>query len=432
MGLRMRRITISFLICMLLIASLTPIVESVTKTKETIYNSNIEFDLNTFNGYAEKPIWNVGDKWEYYFSFNVNMNEEGTNAEIDLSIDNIELVIEEETEDTYNLTVDGDIVGYFSFKATGVPRIRGSLQNTIMNGYLIVDKDFSIKNASLYIDGTLKVSIVPVTIDIDLNVTCNPPITLIDFPLYVGKEWLTNPSIVNIFGVINLPGLKNIPGMPEDVPDKFPIEETIDNEMTEVSCTDFENISIQSLGKYEAYKIESINKTNYYSPVLGNFIEIVSPPNNYTTVEFYLHSTNYTVPGAPNIPRKPEGINKGKPGTAFEYSTSTIDNENDDIYYLFDWDDGSNSGWLGPYPSGETINKSHTWLKKGSYSVSVKAKDTEDHESRWSEILYVSMPKVKQYNLLQKLFDFLYEHFSIIKQFFSNVQYFLEEFFLQE
>jgi len=34
MGLRMRRITISFLICMLLIASLTPIVESVTKTKE--------------------------------------------------------------------------------------------------------------------------------------------------------------------------------------------------------------------------------------------------------------------------------------------------------------------------------------------------------------------------------------------------------------
>jgi hypothetical protein len=422
---------ISILIIIIFIASLTPIVESVTKTKDNIYNSNVEIDINTVNSYAEKPIWNVGDKWEYFFSFNVKVNEEGTDAEIDLLIYNIELVVEEKTEDTYNLTLNGDINGDFSFKTTGFPRIRGGLQNTAMHGFLIFDKDFSIKNASLYIDGTLKVSIVPVTIDIELNVTFNPPITLIDFPLYVGKEWLTNPSVVHIFGVINLPGLKNIPGIPEDVPDNFPIDETIFNEMSNVSCTDLENITVAGLGKYETYKIESVNKTNYYSPVLGNFVEIVSPPNDYTRVSFYLQSTNYTVPGAPNIPSKPEGINKGKPGTAFVYSTSTIDNENDSIYYLFDWDDGSNSGWLGPYPSGETINTSKTWSNKGSYSVRVKAKDTEGHESRWSEVLYVSMPKVKRYHLLQSLFDFLYEHFPIIKQILSNVQSFLEKLFLQ-
>ena len=246
-----------------------------------------------------------------------------------------------------------------------------------MNGYFIVDKDFSIKNASLYIDGTLKVSVVPVTIDIDLKVACNPPITLIDFPLYVGKNWITNPSMVHIFGFINLPGLKNIPGIPEDVPDVFPIEETRYNEMTEVSCTDLHNISVPGIGKYEAYKIESVNKTNYYSPVLGNFLEVVSPPNDYTTVEFNLRSTNYIIPGAPNIPSKPEGADKGKPGVAFEYSTTSSDNENDNIYYLFDWGDGSNSGWLGPYSSGLTINTTHTWLNRGSYSVSVKAKDIE-------------------------------------------------------
>jgi hypothetical protein len=430
MGKRMKRKIISFLICILLIVSLTPIVESITKNTDTIYKKSIELGLNTFDSYADKPIWKVGDKWEYFFSFNVYMNEEGTNAVIDLSIYNIELLIQEKTEDTFNFTVKGDINGDFSFKTTGAPRIRGGLQNTIMNGFLIVDKDLSIKNASLYIDGTLKVSIVPVIIDIDLNVTFTPPLTIIDFPLYVGKEWVTNPSVVHINGIINLPGLNNIPGLPEDVPDSFPIEDTIFNEMTDVSCTDLVNVSVAGIGKYEAYKIESVNKTNFYSPVLGNFIEIVSPPNNYTNVEFYLQSTNYTVPGAPNIPSKPEGINKGKPGTSFEYSTSTIDNENDDIYYLFDWDDGSNSGWLGPFPSGFTINASHIWSNRGSYSVSVKAKDNEDHESRWSEILYVSMPKVKQYNLLQSLFDFLYEHFPIIKQFLSNVSYLIEEFFL--
>jgi hypothetical protein len=432
MGKRMERKIVSFLICMLLIVSLTPIVESITKNTDTIYKTNIELGLNTFDSYAEKPIWNVGDKWNYRFSFNLYINNENGTVNIYLTILNIYLLIEEETEDAYNLSIDGDINGHFSFKS-GITRIRGELKNTVMNGYFIVDKDFSIKNVSLYIDGTLKVSIVPVTIDIDLIISCNPPIKLIDFPLYVGKEWFTDSSICNISTLVSLPGLRNLP-IPdiEEIPEQFIFSNESIINGSNFSCTDIENISVANMGKYEAYKIESVNKTNYFSPVLGNFIEIVSPPNDYTNVEFYLQSTNYTVPGAPNIPNEPEGINKGKPGTSFEYSTSTTDNENDDIYYLFDWDDGSNSGWLGPFPSGLTINASHIWLNRGSYSVRVKAKDTKDHESRWSEILYVNMPKVKQYNLLQSLFDFLYEHehFPIIKKFLSNVSYLIEEFFL--
>jgi len=236
--------------------------------------------------------------------------------------------------------------------------------------------------------------------------------------------------MVHIFGVVNLPGLKNIPGIPDDVPDQFPIEKLSYNEEHEASCTDLENISVGDMGKYESYIIESGNMTFYYSPVLGNISKVATPSNEYIGVTFILQSTTYTVPGAPNIPSKPEGGNKGKPETAFEYSTSTIDNENDDVYYLFDWDDGSNSGWLGPHPSEETINTTHTWLEKGSYIVRVKARDTEGHESRWSQALHVSMPKVKEYNLLQSLFDFLYEHCPFLKQFFSNILYFLEEFSL--
>jgi len=114
---------LDILVCILLVSSLTPIVESATRMADNVYNSNVESDLNTFGGSAEKPVWNIGDTWEYYFSFNLNMNEDDVNAEISLSIYDLELAVEEETEDTYKLTVNGEINGDFSFKTTGVPRI---------------------------------------------------------------------------------------------------------------------------------------------------------------------------------------------------------------------------------------------------------------------------------------------------------------------
>jgi hypothetical protein len=344
------------------------------------------------------------------------MNEDDARVEIDLSINNLRLIYDEEIDNNYKLKVDGDINGDFSIKITGVPRINGGLTNTVLNGHLIFDNNLSIINGTLNIDGTLKVSFVPITIDIDLNIDCNPQIMLIDFPLNIGKEWITSPSTVNVFGVVRLPGLKNIPGVPDDVPDEFPIEQTAYSEGSEASCTNIENITIGDIGKYESYQIEYVNKTLYYSPVLGNIVKIETPSNQYIRVTFLLRSTTYTVPGAPNIPTRPTGINNGKPGDMFEYSTNTTDNENDDIYYLFDWDDGSNSGWLGPYPSGENVNTNHTWSKKGSYSVRVKAKDTKDHESRWSKPLQVSMPKLKQNTILESILDNLFIRYPIFKQ----------------
>jgi len=31
------------------------------------------------------------------------------------------------------------------------------------------------------------------------------------------------------------------------------------------------------------------------------------------------------------------------------------------------------SGWIGPYISGETVTANHTWNKRGSYEIKVKA-----------------------------------------------------------
>ena len=92
----------------------------------------------------------------------------------------------------------------------------------------------------------------------------------------------------------------------------------------------------------------------------------------------------------PNKPDKPSGETNRKINTEYIYSTSTIDVDGDQVWYQWDWGDGLQSNWLGPYNSGDTINTTHTWTVK-SFSIKVKAKDTFDAESDWSELLVVTM-----------------------------------------
>ncbi len=108
----------------------------------------------------------------------------------------------------------------------------------------------------------------------------------------------------------------------------------------------------------------------------------------------------------PNQPQRPDGPATGKSGMSYIYSTSTTDNDGDNIYYLFDWGDDTESSWIGPYNSGSTVNASHIWLSKGTFIVKVKAKDDpngdgnldDGTESVWSESLSVRMPKNKVFD----------------------------------
>jgi len=67
------------------------------------------------------------------------------------------------------------------------------------------------------------------------------------------------------------------------------------------------------------------------------------------------------------------------------------DPNNDPIFYLFDWGDGSTSGWLGPFTSGSTGVGTHTWDELGTYSVKVKARDIWGAASSWSDPLVVTI-----------------------------------------
>jgi hypothetical protein len=57
------------------------------------------------------------------------------------------------------------------------------------------------------------------------------------------------------------------------------------------------------------------------------------------------------------------------------FSAVTTDPDGDELYYLFDWGNGHDSGWLGPFASGDIANESYAWSVPGSYDVTVIAKD---------------------------------------------------------
>jgi len=113
----------------------------------------------------------------------------------------------------------------------------------------------------------------------------------------------------------------------------------------------------------------------------------------------------------PDTPDEPSGETNGKINTKYTYTTSTVDPDGDQVYYMWNWGDGSQSSWLGPYDSGDEATADHTWTTKGDYSIKVKAKDINDAESDWSDPLPVTMPC--SYNIpLHWFWEQLFERFS--------------------
>lgn len=96
--------------------------------------------------------------------------------------------------------------------------------------------------------------------------------------------------------------------------------------------------------------------------------------------------------GRPNKPSTPVGETSGKPRIEYSYQSTAIDPNNDTLYYLFNWGDGTDSGWLGPVNSGVVYQAKHTWQKKGTYVVKTRVKDSNGLVSSWSDPLAVTMP----------------------------------------
>ncbi len=107
----------------------------------------------------------------------------------------------------------------------------------------------------------------------------------------------------------------------------------------------------------------------------------------------WMHGVIIVIGGGNLPPNKPtiDGPTSGKPGAVLSYTGVTTDPEGDNIQYFFDWGDGTNSGWTPFVTSGTISHQTHTWGSKGTYTISVKARDTSNAESPVAT-LSVKMP----------------------------------------
>ena len=121
-----------------------------------------------------------------------------------------------------------------------------------------------------------------------------------------------------------------------------------------------------------------------------------------------------TLNDPPDKPSTPLGTTSGKTGIVYDYTSSTIDPDGDKVIYGWDWEgDMIVDEWTDLHDSGEIVEMSHSWDIEGSYEIRVKAKDTYEVESPWSDPLSISMPKNKAINT--PFLQFLENHLHLFR-----------------
>ncbi len=168
------------------------------------------------------------------------------------------------------------------------------------------------------------------------------------------------------------------------------------------------------LDTFRAYKDDgAITFGEIWTRSLNRYISPGLNKYDYKTIEQWQPFGDPTLAIAEDsqAPLKPEisGPSSGKPDEEQTFEALTTDPEGDDIYYMFDWGDGTYSEWIGPYSSGRDVSVSHTWSDRGDYEVRVKAKDDHGVIGDWSDPLPITMPKsFSFFGRVSQIFDWLF------------------------
>jgi hypothetical protein len=124
-----------------------------------------------------------------------------------------------------------------------------------------------------------------------------------------------------------------------------------------------------------------------YDPDGGILVEAATKDEQQmATHEFIFDDTAST-------PNAPQGPGSGLTGTSYRYTTGgSISGTGNPVQYLFDWGDGTDSGWL---PVGQ-LSVSKSWALPGPYQVKVQARSAFQINalSPWSETLWVTIDRI--------------------------------------
>jgi hypothetical protein len=103
-----------------------------------------------------------------------------------------------------------------------------------------------------------------------------------------------------------------------------------------------------------------------------------------SSVKIWRDEPNPNLP--PVTPAAPSGPATGEIFAEYSFSvTVPTDPEGTQIKLKWEWGDGTQSEWLGPYNSGISASAQYIWENAGTYGVRVKAQDMDGKESSWSD-----------------------------------------------
>lgn len=96
-------------------------------------------------------------------------------------------------------------------------------------------------------------------------------------------------------------------------------------------------------------------------------------------------------------------------GVSIELNFTVVaeDADGEQVSYMIDWGDGNMTEWLGPYNESVNVTVPYYWMEEGNYEVKVKAKDTSEQESDWSEPSLVSIGDQIEISNIQSGFVYL-------------------------
>jgi len=94
-----------------------------------------------------------------------------------------------------------------------------------------------------------------------------------------------------------------------------------------------------------------------------------------STGEVDVYDTIVSIEPRVSTPDTLEGETNIEASETYTYITDVdrADGYWNQVYYMYDWGDGTLSEWFGPYTSGEKAEVSHSWDKEGTYAVRVIA-----------------------------------------------------------
>ncbi len=128
----------------------------------------------------------------------------------------------------------------------------------------------------------------------------------------------------------------------------------------------------------------------------------------------YFYALHVIYNNEPTIPVITGQIN-GKIKQPYEYTISATDPDADNLSYYIDWGDDSATDWIGPYVSGDQVVQSHQWMKRGTYTIQVKARDEHGMESDWGTLTVIMPYKPPQHPFIHWLLERFPNAFPLLR-----------------